>query len=133
MKLINIDKKQAGPPADPDWFPGGGVLQQRIHTPDDDGKPELVGVWFEAGSRTKPHTHAADQILHVLEGEGVVATEHEKRRIRPGDIVVIPAGAWHWHGATPDTSMCHVSVKPKGPTDWSSPFGDWDSYMEGVD
>ena len=129
MKQFTIDK---GPPANADWFPGGGVLQQRGHTPDDDGQPEVVGVWFDAGSRTRPHTHEDDQVLHVVEGEGVVATETEKRRIRPGDIVVIPAGVWHWHGATTETSMCHVSVKPKGDTDWGSPFGDWDSYMDGV-
>jgi quercetin dioxygenase-like cupin family protein len=133
MHHFKIDKSEAGPPANADWFPGGGVLQQRAHTPDVDGQPEVVGVWFEAGSRTKPHTHKDDQVLHVVEGEGVVATESEKRRIRPGEVVVIPAGVWHWHGATADTAMCHVSVKPKGDTDWSSPFGDWDSYMDGVD
>lgn len=133
MKHVTIDKIQAGPPADADWFPGGGVLQQRIHTPDENGKPELVGVWFDAGSRTKPHTHADDQILQFVEGEGVVATETERRRVNAGDVVVIPAGVWHWHGATPESAMCHISIKPKGPTDWSAPFGDWESYMEGAE
>jgi len=133
MKHTLIDKTQAGPPAEAAWFPAGGVLQQRIHTPEDDGKPELVGVWFEAGSRTKPHTHTEDQVLQIMEGEGVVANESEKRRVRAGDVVVIPAGVWHWHGATTGSAMFHISVKPKGPTDWSAPFGDWETYMDGVE
>ena len=133
MQINAIDRAQAGPPANPDWFPGGGVLQQRIHSPENDGETELIVVWFEAGSRTKPHVHPNDQVLHVIERSGVVATETEKRRIKPGDVVAISAGVWHWHGATPDASMCHISVKAKGPTDWSSPFDNWDAYMEGLD
>ena len=132
MQQFTIDKSKAGPPANADWFPGGGVLQQRVESPEGNTRPEIIGVWFEAGSRTKPHIHEDDQTLHVIEGEGIVATEDEKRRIRPGDFVVIPAGVWHWHGATPETSMCHLSIKPTGDTDWSSPLGDWDSYMDGA-
>ena len=133
MKINAIDKAKAGPPPNPDWFPAGGVLMHRVHAPENDGEIELIAVWFEAGSRTRPHVHPDDQVLHVVEGSGVVATEPEKSRIEPGDVVVIPAGVWHWHGATPNTSMCHVSIKAKGATDWTSPMGDWDAYMEGLD
>jgi len=30
----------------------------------------------------------------------------------PGDIVVIPAGEMHWHGATDDTDFEHLYVVP---------------------
>lgn len=131
MRFARIDRSKARPPAHPEWFPGT-VHQQPLNPAENPEGVELLVVWFDAGSRTKPHVHPVDQALHVIEGEGVVATEHEKRMIRTGDWVVVPAGIWHWHGATPDSAMCHVSIKQPGETDWTSPWGDWDSYMEGV-
>jgi quercetin dioxygenase-like cupin family protein len=131
MQIVRVDRAKARPPEHPEWFPGT-VHQQQLHVPDHPGGVELVGVWFEPGSRTKPHVHRGDQVLQVVEGEGVVASEDEKRVIRAGDWVVVPAGVWHWHGATPDSAMCHISIKQPGETDWSSPWGDWDRYMEGA-
>jgi quercetin dioxygenase-like cupin family protein len=131
MQIVRMDRQGASPPAQPDWFPGT-VHQQRLNEPQTSAGVELIVVWFDSGSRTKPHVHPVDQVLQVVEGEGVVATETEKRIIRPGDWVVVPGGVWHWHGATPDSSMCHVSIKQPGETDWSSPWGDWESYMEGA-
>jgi 4-carboxymuconolactone decarboxylase len=32
------------------------------------------------------------------------------QEIRPGDVVRIPAGVKHWHGAAPDSSMTHLAV-----------------------
>jgi hypothetical protein len=33
------------------------------------------------------------------------------REIRPGDVVWIPAGEKHWHGASPTNSMCHIAMQ----------------------
>jgi 4-carboxymuconolactone decarboxylase len=33
-----------------------------------------------------------------------------KEEIRPGDVVWIPAGEKHWHGATATTSMTHIAI-----------------------
>jgi quercetin dioxygenase-like cupin family protein len=30
--------------------------------------------------------------------------------IHPGDVVRTPADEWHWHGASPDQFMTHLSV-----------------------
>jgi len=30
--------------------------------------------------------------------------------IRPGDVVWIPPGEKHWHGAAPTTAMTHISI-----------------------
>jgi quercetin dioxygenase-like cupin family protein len=131
MRIVRIDRDEARAPAHPEWFPGT-VQHQLMNDPDTPEGVELIAVWFDAGSRTKPHVHPVDQVLQVVEGEGVVATETEKRIIRPGDWIVVPAGIWHWHGATPDAAMCHISIKQPCETDWSSPWGDWGSYMEGA-
>jgi len=31
--------------------------------------------------------------------------------IRKGDVVWIPAGGKHWHGATPTTTMTHIAFQ----------------------
>ena len=31
--------------------------------------------------------------------------------IRPGDVVWIPPGQKHWHGATPTTAMSHIAIQ----------------------
>ena len=33
------------------------------------------------------------------------------QEIRPGDVVTIPAGAKHWHGAAPATAMTHLAIQ----------------------
>jgi quercetin dioxygenase-like cupin family protein len=46
-----------------------------------------------------------------------VATEGEEVRVRAGDVVVIPAGEKHWHGATPTTAMAHLAIGTPGSTE----------------
>lgn len=67
-------------------------------------------VTFPAGVRNKFHIHDHEQILYVVDGKGIVATEEEERVVNIGDIVLIPAGENHWHGATKDTSFSHLYV-----------------------
>ena len=31
--------------------------------------------------------------------------------IRPGDVVQIPPGVKHWHGATATTAMTHIAIQ----------------------
>ena len=40
-------------------------------------------------------THAGDQIVYVLEGEGVVRVDGEEHQAAAGACVMIPAGARH--------------------------------------
>ena len=131
MKIVTVDRSAAKPPAHPEWFPGT-VFQQMMNDPDTPVGVELLAVFFDSGSRTKPHVHPVDQVLQVIDGQGIYATEDERRIIRPGDWVVVPAGIWHWHGATADSAMCHVSIKQPGETDWTADWKDWDTYMEGA-
>jgi len=70
-------------------------------------------VAFSAGSRNKFHQHTGDQILIVTEGTGVVATDTEERTVTEGDVILIPAGENHWHGAPGDTPMSHITVQAK--------------------
>ena len=97
----------------------GSVTLQRIVTAEDSSQVELLAVWFSAGARTRAHTHDVDQVLHIMEGQGVVADEHETRIVSAGDVVTVAANVWHWHGATPDSAMMHISIRKQGSkTDW---------------
>lgn len=107
------------------WFEGT-VHELEIYDPADAPASMMWAVWFTAGSRAKPHVHHFDQTLHVIEGEGILATADERRPLRVGDWVTIPAGVWHWHGATPETGMCHVTIQPRGTSDWDVDRGDFD-------
>ncbi len=71
-------------------------------------------VHFPPGARTTWHAHASDQVLIVTEGTGIVATEETEVEVRPGDVVVAPAGEKHWHGATATTAMTHIAVLAPG-------------------
>jgi len=70
----------------------------------------LRQVNFARGVRNKFHTHTTEQILIVTSGKGVVATEAEEITVGPGDVVFIPAGEKHWHGATKDSAFSHIYV-----------------------
>lgn len=68
-------------------------------------------VSFEAGARTAWHTHPRGQVLIVTEGIGRAQVwGGPVEEIRPGDVVRIPPGAKHWHGASPTTPMTHIAI-----------------------
>ena len=69
-------------------------------------------VRFEPGARTHWHTHPLGQTLAVISGCGRVQVWGGKaREIRPGDVVWIPPGEKHWHGAGPNMVMVHVAMQ----------------------
>jgi 4-carboxymuconolactone decarboxylase len=68
-------------------------------------------VTFEPGARTAWHTHPRGQILIVTAGSGRVQRWGDAiEEIRAGDVVRIPAGQKHWHGASPQASMTHLAI-----------------------
>ena len=70
-----------------------------------------ASVSFDAGARTAWHTHPRGQVLIVTEGIGrAQAWGGPVEEIRPGDVVRIPPGAKHWHGASPTTPMTHIAI-----------------------
>jgi quercetin dioxygenase-like cupin family protein len=69
-------------------------------------------VTFEPGARSAWHTHPVGQVLIVTAGLGWVQREGGPvEEIRPGDVVWIPPGLKHWHGATATTGMSHIAVQ----------------------
>ncbi|KQP85344.1 cupin [Methylobacterium sp. Leaf113] len=68
-------------------------------------------VTFEPGARTAWHTHPLGQTLIVTAGVGLVRQAGGPvTEIRPGDVVRIPPGVRHWHGASPTAGMSHIAL-----------------------
>jgi quercetin dioxygenase-like cupin family protein/alkylhydroperoxidase/carboxymuconolactone decarboxylase family protein YurZ len=88
-------------------------------------------VTFEPGSRTNWHAHPGGQILLVTGGAGYHQVRGESvELVRKGDVVKIPPGVEHWHGATPERTMTHMAVVTQdaaGGTVWMEPVTD-DEY-----
>jgi len=68
-------------------------------------------VTFEPGARTAWHSHPLGQILIVTTGTGRVQRWGDPvEDIHQGDVVWIPPGQKHWHGAAPNSSMAHIGI-----------------------
>jgi quercetin dioxygenase-like cupin family protein len=94
-----------------DYFSGTVRIQALVNAP----APARVianSVTFEPGARTAWHTHPLGQTLIVTEGLGRVQyVGGPIEEIRPGDVVWIPPGEKHWHGASPSTAMTHIAIQ----------------------
>lgn len=104
---------QASAKGPSDWFTGTVRVDPLIQAPD----PALVqgaNVTFEPGARTAWHTHPLGQTLIVTAGCGRVGKwGGPVEEIRPGDVVWIPPGEKHWHGAGPTTAMTHIAIQER--------------------
>ena len=74
---------------------------------------------FEPGCRNNWHIHHAKngggQILVCVAGRGYYQEWGKPaQELRPGDVVNIPAGVKHWHGAAPDSWFSHLAVEVPG-------------------
>jgi 4-carboxymuconolactone decarboxylase len=68
-------------------------------------------VTFEPGSRTAWHSHPGGQILIITTGTGRVQRWGDPiEEVGAGDVVRIPAGQKHWHGASPKAAMTHIAI-----------------------
>ena len=97
--------------ASADYFTGA-VQVQELFPADDPSRTSGGKVTFEPGARSAWHTHPLGQILIVTDGTGWVQQWGGPiQEIRKGDVVRIPAGVKHWHGATPTTAMTHIAIQ----------------------
>jgi quercetin dioxygenase-like cupin family protein len=99
---------------------------------------EVYYVTFKKGCRTRPHIHATDQTLIAVKGRGIVVlvdkieinSDGKSAIIKPppkrsssielteGDVVCVPAGTLHWHGALDNKSnrsdlFSHLAIRKR--------------------
>ena len=82
-----------------------------------------IACW-EPGQTSPIHSHpGADEIYHILEGEGLFRDGRTERRLGPGETVLFPAGEVHQVHSL--TRMGCIASRP-GPT------GNPHSWMRGL-
>lgn len=113
--------------ADSDNFTGA-VWVDMVVTDAETYDTRAGNVTFEPGSRTNWHSHPGGQLLFVTGGSGYNQLRGESvQLIRKGDVVKIPPGVEHWHGALPDSELTHMAVATNdsaGETVWLEPVSD---------
>lgn len=89
----------------------GTVRVDSLFRAEDPGRVSGGLVTFEPGAHSAWHTHPLGQTLIVTQGVGLVQRWNGPvQEIRPGDVVWIPPGEKHWHGASPTTGMSHFAI-----------------------
>lgn len=89
----------------------------------------IFNVTFEPGCRNNWHIHHADkgggQILICIAGRGFYQEwGKEPVCMTAGDVINIPAGVKHWHGAAADSWFSHLAVEVPGENasnEWCEP------------
>ena len=90
----------------------GAVRIDPLFQAQDPSRTSGSSVTFEPGARSAWHTHPLGQTLIVTAGLGWVQQEgREKHEIKPGDVIWIPPGVKHWHGATATNGMTHIAIQ----------------------
>jgi 4-carboxymuconolactone decarboxylase len=94
------------------YFTGGSVRLDPLFQNAGPSDMSASYVTFEAGAHSVWHTHPRGQTLIVTAGVGRVQRWGDvAQEIRPGDVIWIPPGQKHWHGATPVGPMTHIAMQ----------------------
>jgi quercetin dioxygenase-like cupin family protein len=94
-----------------DYFSGAVRIDPLFDAPSP-ARARGASVPFEPGARTAWHTHPLGQTLIVTAGCGRAQRWGGSiEEIRPGDVLWIPPGEKHWHGAASTTAMTHIAIQ----------------------
>lgn len=97
--------------APPEHFTGK-VRVAPLFFPNAPARASAAYVTFAPGARTDWHTHPLGQTLVVTEGSGLIQFwDGPIQRIERGDVVSIPPGQKHWHGAAATESLTHLAIQ----------------------
>jgi 4-carboxymuconolactone decarboxylase len=96
-------------PAPAEWFTGHVEIESVFI--DKESKTAHGRVHFHDGARTNWHLHTGDQVLYFVSGVGM-AQNHDGPVFEcvPGDIVHVPPGTRHIHGAMPGQDATHIAI-----------------------
>lgn len=80
----------------------------------EDGAPHFSMRQFEVapGGRTPQHSHDYEHEVLVLDGAGDVLLEGERRPIRPGDVIYVPADQEHQFRADQERGLRFICLAP---------------------
>jgi mannose-6-phosphate isomerase-like protein (cupin superfamily) len=95
--------------AEPFTTKDGSTIRELHHT----HEQSLAEATVPAGEATQRHHHRmSEEIYFLLEGEGEMEVDGERRYVGAGDAVLIPAGAWHEITATTELRFLCCCAPP---------------------
>lgn len=114
MNLQSVER------AEPFTTKDGSTIRELQRTP----AQSLAEATLEPDQATERHYHGrTEEIYFVTKGSGSLEVDGDTRRVRPGDAILIPPGAWHTlenDGTSELTILCMCSP----------PYSDEDTYFE---
>ena len=110
LRVIDLDKVEVEKRIGGIFVGGTVTIKPLVDKSTGSKEVRAALVTFSPGAKTKMHTHDHEQILYILDGKGIVATEQEERIATPGMVFLIPAGEKHWHGATKECRFSHLFI-----------------------
>jgi quercetin dioxygenase-like cupin family protein len=108
---ITSKNKQSVTAGSHEWFTGN-VQVRALFAPAGQSRTSGGQVTFQPGARSAWHTHPFGQVLIITDGTGCIQEwGGPVREMHKGDVIWIPAGVKHWHGATPATAVTHIAIQ----------------------
>lgn len=110
MEIKRVGSQPSGK-GSADYFTGAVRIDPLVSAPAP-ARVVAAAVTFEPGARTAWHTHPLGQNLIVIAGSGWTQRwGGPVEEIKPGDVIWIPPGEKHWHGATSAMGMTHIAMQ----------------------
>jgi mannose-6-phosphate isomerase-like protein (cupin superfamily) len=85
----------------------------------------ICGVASFVGQPPWELHNGGDELLHILAGECDLTVltngEEESRRLRQGDVAIVPQGCWHRNHAATGVTMLFMTPREGGDHSWEDP------------
>ena len=96
-----------------------GVWREPIVVAESSDGLRVDRIHYPPGGHTHWHLHTKEQVLYGELGRGWIQFEDGyPASLTPGEVIQVPVGVRHWHGAASDTSLVHLAVTAGGDTVW---------------
>lgn len=130
--IEEIKKEMAFPVGEPNTAYAQYFIGNSYLAPLTKDQVPVSNVTFEPRCRNNWHIHHATkgggQMLICIAGTGWYQEWGKPaQKLHPGDVVNIPAGVKHWHGATVDSWFAHLALAVPGENtsnEWLEPVSD---------
>jgi mannose-6-phosphate isomerase-like protein (cupin superfamily) len=89
-------------------YPGAST---RVVRGDEHDVDLIIGIGsYRDGVGPPEHRHRCGEVFVVYEGRGVYTVDGVDVIAEPGDVVVVPANAWHYFRGDGEIPLRHVAV-----------------------
>lgn len=107
------------------WFAGGGVFTWKATSAETGGAFTLIEDRMQRGKVTPLHVHPhMDETVYVLEGELLVHSDGEERRVGAGGLFFAPRGLPHAFMVTSETARILALTTPGSGEDFYRAAGE---------